>query len=218
MHSCTRPKIIHAAIVSLLVLLSTLTLLVKLDIFDKDEIVDNSNLFSHLRKLQSIIPYASVIPYTDNLPTADEAKVMGLLSSRIYDVNETAPVVANILPNNYVANEEDWIDIESTQAMIVRSSYTDSTNHLVVTFKGSVSLFDMLNNLNWALTPIDYGDIPTDIYVHQGYRNVLMEDGIIEEIEEKVLNSLNDQSLNLSHEIYVTGHSLGVSSSRRCNI
>jgi hypothetical protein len=209
MHSCTRPKIIHAATVSLLVLLSTLTLLVKLDIFNKDGIVANSNILPRLRKLQS------VIPYVDKLPTADEAIAMVLLSSRIYDVNETALVlVADVLPDNYVANEEDWIDIQSTQAMIVRSNYTDRTNHVAVTFQGSVDWDDWQTNFDLALTPIDFGDdIPNGVGVHQGFRDALMEDGIIEEIEEKVLNLLNDQSLNLSHEIYVTGHSLGVSSS-----
>jgi hypothetical protein len=59
-----------------------------------------------------------------------------------------------------------------------------------------------------VLTPIDYADIPNDIYIYQGYCEALMEHGIIKEIEEKILDSLNDQSLNLSDEICITGHSL----------
>jgi hypothetical protein len=53
-----------------------------------------------------------------------------------------------------------------------------------------------------VLTPIDYADIPNDIYIHRRFREALMEHGIIEEIEEKILNSLNNQSLNLSDEIF----------------
>jgi hypothetical protein len=204
MYSCTLPKTIYAAIVSLLVLLSTLVLLVKLDTFDKDGIVANSNLFSHLRKLQTLTDYA------DNLPTNDEVKSMGLLSRDIYYVNDEAPVLADVLPENYVANEEDWINIQSTEAMIVRSNHSDRPNHLVVAFRGTAGSDDIITDMNMVLTPIDIGDdVPDDVYIHEGFREALMEDGIIEEIEGKVLNSLNDQSLNLSNEIYVTGHSLG---------
>lgn len=74
---------------------------------------------------------------------------------------------------------------------------------IVVSFKGTSTYSDILNDINFVQIEDDY-DIPGKI--HRGFNKIVSDDKMIEKIESKVNKIASD--LFIKH-VYITGHSLG---------
>jgi len=148
------------------------------------------------------------VPFSDNIPDKSLVHEMVTLSKLVYRVNETHPNLNEILPEGYVGDNDHWVNIGSTEAMVSRTDYAEK-NRVAVTFRGTQNVDDWADNVKIALVRWELEGIPDNVRVHRGFRNALMD--VVDKLENFVLQIMSNSTLDHQDELYVCGHSLGVS-------
>jgi len=112
----------------------------------------------------------------------------------------------NLLPPDFTVRK--YIDKTSTdtQAMIVTSNLN---NYIAIVFRGAepFNWEDMETNTNSALVTSQI--LGSSGKLHNGYQGALIGNGLAIELDDEVTGLLNDSSLNLNGQVYITGFSMG---------
>jgi hypothetical protein len=180
---------------------------------------DSTNFFHNFQKKRF---QEAQVPFADRFPDKTFVNEIAALAESITFVDRNAPDVSGVLPDGFIADEDhSWIDMATTQAIVViKAANTDgttttnldnddetSTTTPFVVFRGTKESEDWGTNLNLRLVSWnDVQGIPEDVKVHNGFLGGVMDDGIIEQLEKNIM-----EMSQVWDEIYVTGHSLGVS-------
>ena len=163
-------------------------------------------------------------PHTDKIPGSLLVKALINISKDIYAVTDDLIASSNI--HNVISWQDGWdfkfwLDsVDSTEAMIVKSTGWDGGYKTVIVFRGSEEVDDWLTNLETVQR--HFPNAPYNVKVHQGFLESLVDNQqiriITEAMETKVLPSANvislleEKALEVmggTNELHLTGHSLG---------
>ena len=167
------------------------------------------NYFPGLRNL--------LVPFGDIFPDKFKALTMIELSYYIYDIADGGGNLLEALSDVDVTPHYFYEGPSSTEALVVTSN-NEEDKFVALVFRGTEDATDAATDADIFKDPMPVIPVPDDVLVHSGFKGVLYEEVYVEDgenlltyqkVEEELMKVVNNETLNLNGEIYITGHSLG---------
>jgi len=154
---------------------------------------------------------SSSTPFADGFADLRIAKDLAKLSKSVYSIeNGVSPnedIPSNFVARHYIDNSEP-----DTEALVATSNnYGGNDNFIAIVFRGSESSSDWATNFNAGFVTLDNQDAPSNVKVHQGFRDAVFQNDLANSLDRHVQSLLDDSSSfgGLNADVYLTGHSLG---------